>query len=157
MEGRKRMKHKGRLAAAAGILLLVGITALLKLRYDAFVAQDYAETCYGAMYWTGIWYHAALLEAEEEGIPAERLDCEKVLREVVQVHYSVTLAEDLSTDELCRAGGHVQLQLDPQTHRLSITCDAAGHIWYNDEAVDETLLEGIDGTESGVDLSGCLR
>ncbi len=151
------MKHRKRFAAAACVLLLVGMTVVLKPRYDAFVARDYAETCYGAMYWTGIWYHAALLEAEEEGIPLERLDCGKVLREVVRVHYSVVLDEDLSTDELCRAGGHVQLLPDPETHRLSITCDAEGHIWYNDDAVDEALLDGMEGTESGVDLSKCLK
>ncbi len=151
------MKHRKRFAAAAGVLLLVGMTVVLKPRYDAFVTRDYAETCYGAMYWTGIWYHAALLEAEEEGIPLERIDCGKVLREVVRVHYSVVLDEDLSTDELCRAGGHVQLLPDPETHRLSITCDAEGHIWYNDDAVDEALLDGMEGTESEVDLSKCLK
>ena len=140
------------LAAAAAIVLVL----LLKPKYDRYIYLENAETCFDAMYWTGIWYHEALREAETAGIAEDRIDYEKVLREVVSSHYSVELDEDLSTDRLCRGGGHVQMILNPDTHRLEITCDADGHIWYNDEAVDDDFLDRLEGAESGIDLSKCM-
>lgn len=153
-----RNPEKRSIAVIAGVIAAaVVLTAVLKPRYDDFVFHDRADTCYGAMYWLGIWYHAALLDAQEQGIALDQIDDEELIRKIAETNYDVVLDDDLSTDDLCHAGGHVQVILDSERHKISVSCDADGHIWYNDDAVTKEMLEGVENSDSGVDVTTCLR
>ena len=60
-------KWKKLLIIFVSAALLVGAVLVLKPRYDAFIDQDNIETCYDAMYWTGIWYHMAIRDEKRAG------------------------------------------------------------------------------------------
>ena len=120
-----------------GVLFLVAVFVILalKLEYEKYVQEDYRETCYDAMYWIGIWYQEAIQEEAEES--ADSIDYAGLLRNVCEERYAFNLKEDLSSDDFCRAGGHIQMKIDPGTHQLSISCDVEGHMDYNAEDVTD--------------------
>lgn len=123
---------------------------VLKPRYDRFVTEDYQETCYDAMYWIGIWYHAAIREEKAAGKSEKDIDYENLLRQVIAAHYIIDVDDRLESEDFCRAGGHVQMKLDADTHRLSISCDKPGHQSYSDEMITEDFLDGLQDVSSGL-------
>ena len=134
-------------AAALAVSVLV-----LKPRYDRFVTEDYRETCYDAMYWIGIWYHAAIREEKAAGKSEKDIDYENLLRQVIAAHSVITVNDKLESEDFCRAGGHVQMTLDADTHRLSISCDEPGHQNYSDEMITEEFMDGLQNISSGLDI-----
>lgn len=133
------------------ILLLVCAVWVLKPKYDAFVAEDNRETCAQAMFLTAAWYHFAIREEMELGAKEQDIDYEDLLRQVLDVHCALTLKDDLSSDDFCRAGGHVQISIDPETHRISLSCDHEGHIaLYDDSWMTDEALDGLENIDSGL-------
>lgn len=125
---------------------------ILKPRYDAFVQADYQKSCYDAMDMIAIRYHYAIREELAKGKRPDEIDYENLLRRVVKKHYAMTLKQDLSSDDFCRAGGHVQIRLDPETHAVSMSCDYPGHVSnYTDEHLTDEFLDGLKGIDSGLD------
>ncbi len=150
--------NKKRGMVVLAILLAAAIlTAVLKPRYDAFVASEYEETCYGARWWIGIVYHTALRDATKKGISLDQMDDEKLVRKIVSSVYDVNLAEDLSSDELCHGGGHVQILIDEKEHTICITCSAEDHQDYDDEVINEESYNDTANYDYGVDVTTCLK
>lgn len=145
------VKEKRKFAAIVVILIAVLVmTLLLKPKYDTFIAQDNRETCYDGRYWIGIWYHMAIREEKAAGKRDSEIDYEGLLRDVIAVHYQATVNDNLELDDFCRAGGHIQMKLDPDTHRLSMLCDIPSHPDYTDEMATEEFLDGLQGVTSGL-------
>ncbi len=140
-------------AVLAGVIIIWLATALLKPRYDAFIAEDEKGTCYEAMSWITIWYHCAIHEVQDLGASEKDIDYEELVRQICKERFAFTLQEDLTSDDFCRAGGHVTITVDETTHRLSFTCDTPGHVQYEDDVTDE-FLDGLDGVDSGVNWTG---
>lgn len=144
------VKEKREFAAiVAALIAVLVMTLLLKPKYDTFLAQDNRETCYDGRYWIGIWYHMAIREEQEAGKRDSEIDYEGLLRDVIAVHYQATVSDNLELDDFCRAGGRIQMRLDPDTHRLSMSCDIPSHPDYTDEMVTEEFLDGLQGVTSG--------
>ncbi len=137
----------------AGLLVILLAFVLLKPRYDAFIAEDEKGTCYEAMSWITIWYHCAIHEVEALGASEKDIDYEELVRQICKERFAFTLQDDLTSDDFCRAGGHVTITVDEETHRLSFTCDTPGHVQYEDDVTDE-FLDGLVGVNSGVNWSG---
>ena len=130
-------------------LLVLFLT--LKPKYDAFIAEDNRETCDQAMFLTAAWYHFAIREEISSGKAERDIDYEDLLRRVLEAHFSLTLNDDLSSDDFCRAGGHVQISIDPETHRISLSCDHEGHIaLYDDSWMTDEALDGLENIDSGL-------
>ena len=144
-------KNRIGIAVLTAAALLASVL-VLKPRYDRFVAEDYRETCYDAMYWIGIWYHAAIREEKAAGRSERDIDYENLLRRVIEAHCVMNVDDQLESDDFCRAGGHVRMTLDAVTHRLSISCDEPGHQNYSDEMVTEDFLNGFQNVSSGLDI-----
>ena len=139
-------KWKKLLIIFVSAALLVGAVLVLKPRYDAFIERDNIETCYDAMYWTGIWYHMAIRDEKRAGKNDNEIDYPGILKTVLSEHYAASFDNNLESDDFCRGGGHVQMVIDPDTHGLMIMCSHPLHIWYNDEAVDDELLDYLEKT-----------
>ncbi len=137
----------------AGLLVILLAFVLLKPRYDAFIAEDEKGTCYEAMSWITIWYHCAIHEVEALGVSEKDIDYEELVQQICKERFAFTLQDDLTSDDFCRAGGHVTITVDEETHRLSFTCDTPGHVQYEDDVTDE-FLDGLVGVNSGVNWSG---
>lgn len=153
-EGARVRIHKSKICVAALVAAaLLASVLVLKPRYDRFVAEDYRETCYDAMYWIGIWYHAAIREEKAAGRSEKDMDYEDLLRQVIAAHYVINVDDQLKSENFCRAGGHVQMSLAADTHRLSIACDEPGHQDYSDEMITEDFLDGLQNISSGVDVA----
>ena len=140
------------------VFLTVGLALLaficLKPKYDAFVQADYQKTCFDAMDMIAIRYHYAIREEKAAGKREEEIDYEDLLRRVIKKHYALTLKDDLSSDDFCRAGGHVQIRLDPVTHAVSMSCDYPGHDNnYTDDGLTDEFLDGLANIDSGLDLA----
>lgn len=143
-------KSRKYIATAVLLAVLAGMVFLLKPKYDAFVEQDYRETCYDGRYWIGIWYHMAIREELEAGKRESEIDYEKLLKDVVAVHYPAATNDNLELNDFCRAGGHIQMRVDPDTHRLSMSCDIPSHPDYSDEMITEEFLDSLEGVTSGL-------
>ena len=140
------------------VFLTVGVVLLaficLKPKYDAFVQADYQKTCFDAMDMIAIRYHYAIREEKAAGKREEEIDYEDLLRCVIKKHYALTMKEDLSSDDFCRAGGKVQIFLDPVTHAVSMSCDYPGHDSnYTDDGLTNEFLDGLVSIDSGLDFT----
>ena len=138
-------------AALAAVFVIAFV--ILKPRYDAFVQADYQETCHKAMEIIAIRYHYAVRESLEAGIQPDEIDYEKLLRRIVGKFYTMTLKDDLSSDDFCRAGGHVQIMLDPVTHAISMSCNYPGHDeCYSDDYMTDEFLNDWKKMGSGINV-----
>lgn len=108
--------------------------------YAAYVRQDHIDTCYGAMYSFGLWYHLEEQDLIRSGMSKDDIAYDNIARDIVRRHFGVELDADLSSGQICRAGGTWTIVIDPDTHRVMIQCSAPEHIWYVD-SVDDNMLE----------------
>lgn len=129
---------------AAGIVAAVAVS--VTPAYRNYVRADNIDTCYDSMYSLGLWYHLAIQDEEKKGVPEDQIDYEGIVRDLVRRHFGVELDEDLSSDEICRAGGVWKIHIDPDTHKIMVQCTADGHIWYVD-SVDEHMLNEFRSME----------
>ena len=135
-----RQKTIAVLAAAAALVILI---AAVCPAWRHFVDEDNAATCYDARYWVGVRYRMAIRSALEEGAEEAELDYEELLREAVEDNFTFDLAEDLTSDNLCRGGGTCTFTIDEETHSLSIDCDREGHVHADDLDVTEELMDSV--------------
>ena len=149
---KSKQQKTGIIFFLAGLLLLA--VCFLKPRYDAFVQADYQKTCFDAMDMIAIRYHYAIREELAAGKRAEEIDYEDLLRRVVEKHYALTLKDDLSSEDFCRAGGHVQMWLDPETHAISMSCDYPGYVSrYTDAGLTDEFLDSLKNIDSGLNIT----
>lgn len=118
--------------------LIFFAVCLLKPRYDVFIQEDNKATCYKAMQMISIYYNDAIREELSMGKREEEIDYEDLLRSVVKKRYVFTLKDDFSSDDFCRAGGHVRILIDPVTHILNMSCDYPGH---DNDFTDDDLTD----------------
>ena len=139
-KNRSKVKKAALVIAAAVLLVLF---AIVYPRYRSFVDEDNAQTCYDARYWTGVRYQQAVRAALEESDGEEEPDYEALLREAAETYFTYELDENLTSGDLCRAGGSCTFVIDEETHSLSITCDHEGHEDFDDSVLTEELLDYV--------------
>ncbi|MDO4283979.1 MAG: hypothetical protein Q4C60_01470 [Eubacteriales bacterium] len=121
-----RGKRTALLVLLAAILIFAACLALRPWYLD-YMERDHRETCEKARFVIEDRYYYAVEDEREAGKSEEEIDYEAVLRRVVQENMEVTLDDELRCTGLCRSGGSYTCYIDPQTHRVTITCDYGDH------------------------------
>lgn len=113
------------------VLLVVAVVIpILYPFYREYCYEDRKESCYGAREYVTTTYQRMVDEELSEGIKAENIDYTDLVKKAFTETYDVSVGEDLTIRDLCKAGGTIQVTIDPLTHLLTISCTAEGHETY---------------------------
>lgn len=138
-EDNKKEKNRKILLWAALLLAVLVAVILIRPRYLRYIDADHRETCYGAREYIGEQYGEKLQAFREDtGAEPDLSACRRMVEECFRDIYQVEAVDGndsstvLQVAGLCRSGGVITVEIDPETKKLTISCSAEGHETYTE-------------------------
>lgn len=112
-----------------GILVAVFAVIYVVLRpaYTRYRESDWADSCFTARMHGAEVYMDSVNDLIQAGTDPESIDYVGLIQKAFQDTYGAEVSDDLIITGLCPAGGTMTISIDPETHELTIACDAEKH------------------------------
>lgn len=112
-----------------GILVAVFAVIYVVLRpaYIRYRESDWADSCLTARMHGAEVYMDSVNDLIQAGTDPESIDYVGLIQKAFQDTYGAEVSDDLTITGLCPADGTMTISIDPETHELTITCDAEKH------------------------------
>lgn len=112
-----------------GILVAVFVVIYVVLRpaYIRYRESDWADSCFTARMHGAEVYMDSVNDLIQSGTDPESIDYFGLIRKAFRDTFGAEVKDDLTITGLCPAGGTMTISIDPDTHELTIACDAEKH------------------------------
>ena len=112
-----------------GILVAVFVVIYVVLRpaYIRYRESDWADSCFTARMHGAEVYMDSVNDLIQAGMDPESIDYFGLIRKAFRDTFGAEVKDDLTITGLCPAGGTMTISIDPDTHELTIACDAEKH------------------------------
>ena len=112
-----------------GILVAVFAVIYVVLRpaYIRYRESDWADSCFTARMHGAEVYMDSVDDLIQAGTDPESIDYIGLIQKAFRDTFGAEVKDDLTITGLCPAGGTMKITIDPDTHELTIACDAEGH------------------------------